>query len=242
MGCRFDFLMNTYSKFAAVYDAIYSFKNYEAEALRIHAIVSDRKRSPGNAMLDVACGTGGHMRFLRNNYTVEGLDTSERMLDIARAHFPDLKFFLGDMVSFDLGRQFDAIVCLFSAIGYAKTLPKMRQAILRMRHHLLPGGVLIVEPWFPKGFQHAGVHSLFVDKPDLKIARIDIPVSRNDQSIINFHMMVGTPDGIEHFTEKHVLGLFSHEEYLAAFRDAGLEVSHDEKGLMGRGLYIGVNF
>ena len=52
--------------------------------------------------------------------------------------------------------------------------------------------------------------------------------------------MVGTPQGIETFKERHELGLFTHEEYLGAFRNAGLEVNHDPEGLDGRGLYIGL--
>ena len=52
---------------------------------------------------------------------------------------------------------------------------------------------------------------------------------------------VGTPEGIRCFTERHELGLFSHEEYEAAFESAGLETSFDPEGLMGRGLFVGIN-
>ncbi len=55
-----------------------------------------------------------------------------------------------------------------------------------------------------------------------------------------FHYLIGTPDGIDYFTELHELGLFTHEQYMTAFTDAGLDVSYDKDGLMGRGLYIGV--
>jgi hypothetical protein len=44
----------------------------------------------------------------------------------------------------------------------------------------------------------------------------------------------------EHFTELDEFGLFTHNEYLAAFRNAGLKVSYDRKDLIGRGLYSGV--
>ena len=59
-------------------------------------------------------------------------------------------------------------------------------------------------------------------------------------SILVFHYMVGTHHGVEYFTERHELGLFTHEEYLNPFRKAGLEVTHDPEGLDGRGLYIGM--
>ncbi len=48
------------SKFAEYYDAIYGFKNYEAEANRLHELISARRKTSGNTLLDVACGTGGH--------------------------------------------------------------------------------------------------------------------------------------------------------------------------------------
>lgn len=39
--------------------------------------------------------------------------------------------------------------------------------------------------------------------------------------------------------EPHEIALFTTEEQLEAFREAGLEVEHDPEGLMGRGLYVG---
>jgi hypothetical protein len=56
---------------------------------------------------------------------------------------------------------------------------------------------------------------------------------------MSFHYLVGTPEGIDHFTEEHEVGLFTDQEYRDAFRAAGLEAEHDAEGLMGRGLYIG---
>ena len=56
-----------FSKTAHLYDAIYSAKDYAGEAQRLKAFIAEYKRSPGNSMLDVACGTGGHIPYLRDD-------------------------------------------------------------------------------------------------------------------------------------------------------------------------------
>ncbi|MBO0888311.1 hypothetical protein J2P12_04340 [Candidatus Bathyarchaeota archaeon] len=56
----------------------------------------------------------------------------------------------------------------------------------------------------------------------------------------DLHHLVATPGGVEYFVERLEMGLFSDREYRGAFKRAGLQVSHDSKGLMGRGLYVGL--
>ena len=57
--------------------------------------------------------------------------------------------------------------------------------------------------------------------------------------MLDFHFLVGTPDAVETFAERHELGLFTGDEYLASFR-VGLETTHEPVGLTDRGLYLGV--
>ena len=107
-----------------------------------------------------------------------------------------------------------------------------------MARHLEPGGVLIVEPWLsPDEWIVGKPHLLVVDQPELKVARVNTSARDGILSVVEFHYLVGTPEGVEHFTELHELALFTHEAYVAAFEAAGLRVEHDPEGLMGRGLY-----
>jgi len=231
----------TYAKSAAIYDAEYGFKDYAHEASLLHRLIQRHKRSPGTTLLDVACGTGGHLAFLQADYQAEGLDLDQAMLEVAQSRLPQIRFHHGDMTHFDLGRPFDVVTCLFSAIGYVRSEAAMSQAVANMARHLSPGGVLLVEPWFtPETFHPGSLHALFVDQPDLKIARMNLSHVEDSLSVLDFHYMVGTPDGIRTFTERHELGLLTPEQVRRAFEAAGLDTYHDRDGLTGRGLWIGV--
>ena len=231
-----------FSKSAQYYDEIYASvdKDYAAEAAKTHMLIQKYKQSKGKSLLDVACGTGVHAGYLSKYYQVEGLDLDSEMVAVAKKKHPKIRFHQGDMVDFDLGRQFDVVVCLFSSIGYVKTKSRLQKAIRTMARHLLPGGVLVIEPWFSPKQWHPGRASMTqVNKPDLKIVRMSYSDQRGRLSLIEFQYLVGTPKGIQHSVEIHKLGLFTHKEYMDAFKAANLTVIHDPKGLDGRGLYIG---
>jgi len=111
-----------YQRSARFYDLIYSasrFKPVEEWAAEVHAIIQERNPAAGT-LLDVACGTGHHLSYLRDHYSAEGVDISEEMLRVARARLPDVPLHHADMRTLDLGRTFDAVTCLFSSIGYAQ--------------------------------------------------------------------------------------------------------------------------
>jgi SAM-dependent methyltransferase len=229
-----------FSNSAQFYDVVYSDKDYSGEVLRLKAFIAEHKRSAGNTLLDVGCGTGGHIPYLRDDFVCEGLDLDPELLAIARERHPGIAFHEGDMVDFDLGRQFDVVTSLFSAIAYVREAPKLDQAIATLARHVLPGGVLVVEPFFsPDAWMLGLPHAMFVDQPDLKIARMNVSGRRDDIALLDFHYLVATPDGIERFTEHHELGLFTDAQYRHAFAAAGLDVASDAEGLIGRGIYIG---
>jgi ubiquinone/menaquinone biosynthesis C-methylase UbiE len=230
-----------YARSAEFYDLVYAGKPYADEAATVHARIQAHLRADGNALLDVGCGTGNHAAHLREHYRVDGLDLEEGLLAIARERYPDATFHRGDMTDFDLGRRFNAIVCLFSAIGYVCTEERLRRTIAAFARHLRPGGVAVVEPWLtPENFHPGPVRLDVSESETMKVARMGRTAwDGADASIIEFVYVVGTAAGIEHWDERHPLGLFTHEQTMDAFRAAGLDVvEYDPHGLTGRGLYV----
>lgn len=229
-----------FSKTVLYYDKIYSFKDYRAEVQRLIPIIQQNLTSGSNQLLDVACGTGRHIEYLKELFQIEGLDISEDFLELARKRNPEILFHQADMVDFQLGRKFDVVICLFSSIGYVKTLDNFTKAINCMTNHLVPGGVLIIEPWFTPETWHPGtVHAVMINEQNLKIARINTSCVDGRLSLFDMHYLIGTPEKTEHFVEHHELGLFKPDEIREILVEAGLEVTYDATGLTGRGLFIG---
>lgn len=232
---------SAYARSADFYDLVYGGKPYADEAGRVHARIQAHGRSGGNALLDVGCGTGGHVGPFLDHYRVDGLDLDAGLLRIAADRHPGATFHAGDMTDFDLGRQFDAVVCLFSAIGYVRTEDALRRTLANFARHLRPGGVAVVEPWLtPEVFSPGTLRLDASETEDLKVARIVRSDYDGDLSVLVFSFLVGRPEGVEHWEERHLLGLFAEGQMVDAFGAAGLEVvEHDPHGLTGRGLYVG---
>jgi ubiquinone/menaquinone biosynthesis C-methylase UbiE len=234
-------MSNPYDAAPDFYDPVYSAssKNYAAESSELIDII-DERNPQATTLLDVACGTGRHISFLRQRFTCTGLDSSEGMLDVARNHLPEIEFLHGDMVDFDLGKTFDVVTCLFSSIGYVRTAERLDAAIASMARHVAPGGMLIVEPWIrPEDWIDGDVVADLIDHDFVKLAHMTKSSRDGDVSFVENHYLAGLPDGIEHRVTRHTLGLFTWERQEEAFAKAGLTATVDPHGIIGRGLIVG---
>ena len=228
-----------FTETAQWYDALYSLKDYRQESEDIINLL--RKEHPeAMSLLDVACGTAEHDRHLSRFYNVDGLDINPEFISIASQKNPEGQYFIADMTNFKFNKKYDIILCLFSSIGYAKTLAKVIQTLRCFSKHLNKGGVAVVEPWFTQEQWNTDgtVHMFTGETAEGKICRMNISERKGSLSIIDFHYLVGTSSGVQHYAERHELGLFSVEEMKRAFKNAGLIVKYDRDGFTGRGLYI----
>ena len=229
---------------AHVYDLLYaaSGKDYEAEAASLHAQV--RRRAPeASTLLDVACGTGGHLVHLRRWYEVAGVDLDPGMLDEARRRLPDEELIEGDMRSFRLDRTFDVVTCLFSSIGYMRSDRDLDRAVSTMTSHLRPGGVFVMDGWIRPDAWSDGGHIQLLTASDETVTVARMSRSRRDgaRTFLDMHHVIGSADGIEHALDVHDMTLFDDGQYEEALRRAGLvSLETVPSPMPGRDRYIGV--
>lgn len=228
---------NLFSKTARWYDAIYRTADHTGMADTIITIAADRSGPHPVVMLDVACGTGRLLECLveRTGWHLEGLDADPAMLKVARERLPGTVFHEGDMAAWTIHRQFDIITCLGSSLAAVGTHVRLDSAFACMAGHLAPGGIVLFDEFFAAEQWRPGTLSaIFVDEPELKIARMSTSERRDNLAILNMAYLVATSDGIEHITERHELGLFDMSDYRSAFTDAGLrEATRENVDLAG---------
>jgi SAM-dependent methyltransferase len=227
-------------RLADVYDVVYrARKDYAAEAALITRLA--REHNPAAAtLLDVACGTGEHLRYLRDHFTeVVGVDISAEMLVTAAGKLPGVALYEADMRGFDLGRRFDVVCCLFSAIGYMRDVAELNLAAARLAAHVDRGGLLVVEPWVTEDAWLEGHVGHDVATADGRtVVRVIHSSRKGRTSRLVMHYLVGDARGVRHFVDRHDLTLFTWDEYGEAFRATGCRVTVRPDGPSGRGLIL----
>jgi SAM-dependent methyltransferase len=234
--------INSYKEFASIYDSVFMAlgKDYQTEAEKINDLIFEFKRSANNNLLDLGCGTGEHIKYLRNRYEIIGMDNSKEMLAVAQIKNPNVSFFEANMLDFNIQIEFDVIICLFSAIGYLLSRRKLEKVINNVNFHLKSGGVFLVEPWYSPDEIHQYLDLVeFGEKNGIKACRMRETEIEGNVAKTKGHVLVSQNGQVRHLITKHKFGLFSKKDFSDILTKNGFRCSLDHD-LCGRGLYVGV--
>ena len=97
-------------------------------------------------ILDVCCRTARILASLvGRGHSGVGIDNLEPMIEYARSQNPGLRIEHGDMRTFDLGEEFDAVICVNSTFTYNLNNADVHASLENFRRHLKDGGLLILD-------------------------------------------------------------------------------------------------
>lgn len=147
-----------YDRFAPVYDYLSPARYYRRPR---EAAIAALRLAPGDAVLNVPCGTGQNLAMLQVPLAgaghIVGVDVSPGMLTkaaakVSRHGWDNVDLVCGDVTAIDGGWAaergirggFDAVLCDLGLSGF----PAWRETIDRLLSAVKPGGRFVVMDWY----------------------------------------------------------------------------------------------
>jgi SAM-dependent methyltransferase len=221
-------------KYSKYYDILYADKDYEKECNFIEEIFRRYSSAKPIKILDVGCGTGGHLVHLaRKGYEVVGIDKSELMAQIAeekiRKYNLRAKIMVADVLDFNLDEKFDACISMFAVIDYVIKTDDIIEAFKNIRRHLKQGSLLIFDYWYGPAVLTIRPSSRVkvIEKDGIKLIRTVVPEldTFNHIQRSNYYLLA-IKDGmvIDEVREVHVLRYLFPQELIHYLNEAGFKV------------------
>ena len=189
-------MTDLYEKFAYDYDEFGAIEDYLGDEAEFFKKLF--KERGVRTVLDCACGTGQHLYMLSEmGFDVCGSDYSDSMLELAKKNLERrdraISLYQCDYRCLEkqFNCEFDAVVCLTTALPHMHTDEDLLLALRSMKNRLKQGGVLVLT----QGTTHY----------TLGLPPIEVVVNRADFS----RVFVKEQDG--RFQTIHVLDLFHSE-------------------------------
>jgi len=226
-------MSHMYDKYAKYYDILYSDKNYEEECNFIESVFNKFSIEKPKEILDIGCGTGGHMIILLNRgYKVTGIDASKNMAELAEKKIMTLglhgNILAEKMSDFKLDRSFDAAICMFAVMNYVTDTDEFLKSLLNIRKHLRNGAIFLFDFWYGPSVLHImpSTRIKIVEKPNIKVIRTATPEidTFNDIVISHYYLMAMNGDRVvDELKETHVLRYYFPQELIHFLKTSGFE-------------------
>lgn len=176
-------------------------------------------------ILDVCCGTGTVAELLiEEGFEVEGFDLSAQMIAAAREKAQHLlsntRYEVADAATFEMGRTYESAYSFFDSLNYITDPEQLQSALLRVYHHLEPGGSFV----FDMNTAYAFEQKMFTQRKLSKNAPIRYDWHGDwsvESGLIRVEMKFWAND--REFSETHLQRAYSEAEMRQMLARAGFE-------------------
>ncbi len=207
------------------YGMLYRHRDEQDAATMALPVIAKGKLRPGMEILDMACGRGRHASiFAREGLRVTGVDISPESIHEAAMATPSAHFEVFDMRKpYALGR-FDAVVCLFTSLGYTSNRQDDDLAVTAAAIALKPSGLFVLD--LLNGEKVAD-HLVPLETRTIGQAQFEVRKAWDQGDIVK-QITVKHPDGQEMFEER--VHAWTVEEVRAMIGRSGLQITEITDG------------
>lgn len=217
--------MDTYGKFAKIYDKLMKDVPYEDIAKIVDGKIKKHKIK-NNIILDLACGTGTLTKALADEgYEMIGADASFDMLQVAKEKNPDVLFLNQSMEDFELFGTVGAIVCSLDSINYLLDDESLYNTFRLCNNYLEPDGLLIFDINTEYKFKNILADNIYTYDSDDIFYVWENNFSK-EEKLCDFYLtfFVKEKDNYSRFDEVHTERAYSEKEIEKALKNNGFEV------------------
>lgn len=224
-----------YDEKAELYDLLYSYKNYEKEVANLVKLANSNLKVYGKKIniLDLACGTGEHLKFMTKHFPnamFDGVDLNSGAIQLAKMKMKKkikINFSNDDMLSYlqKSKKEYNLITCLFSSIQYITNPTELRNFFKETYKHTTLNGVFIfdlryaIDNWRINQIVSSTYHS---DKID--VTMIGMPFVKNRVVTWNPAIIWKKNGMLDMTVDKHEIYLYSVNEMRQWLEDVDYSV------------------
>ncbi len=219
------------------FSRIYRARLPEAEARREVGGMMELLGLPvGSRVLDLACGWGRHaVPLAQAGYEVTGLDLSRHLLAEAQEYAGragvEVRWVRGDMREIGWEGEFDAVLSLFSSLGYWLSDEEDLRVLRGARRALRPGGCILLETMHRDSLVRSFAPRDWWEDEEGAVVRVERefdPVAGVSRELLRWEM------GGSRGEKYHQLRVRSATEWGRLLREGGFEPEEWYGGWRGR--------
>ncbi len=203
-------------------------EDYAEEAEFYRQTIVSSCELPPHSLLELGSGGGNNASHLKRHFQMTLVDLSPGMLEVSRRLNPECEHLQGDMRTVQLDRTFDAVF-IHDAIEYMTSEADLRRAFRTASDHCRPGGAALFAPdhsreTFRPRTDHGGY-----DRGRRRLRYLEWSWDPDPQDTTYLTAMVYLmregDDPVQVVQDLHVCGLFPHEAWIRAIKDAGFQAN-----------------
>ncbi len=211
-----------------VWDMIGTVEDYGKLAGYIAGRIRKHERIKTKTLLHLGCGSGCIDHHLKDQFTITGVDLSEKMLESARLKNPECKYMQGDMRYFQTYRAFDAVI-IPESINYMLSEKDIGNVFKNAKTLLKKDGLLLVIVGYdPVNFPQ---DRTTVERVTDKDKGIELTFIENNYTTYpqsnsfeaTFVFLIRNQGKLEIETDIHILGLFEKKTFAGEMNKAGFK-------------------